>query len=269
MTKIIFFDLDGTLLNEEKQILNENKEAIKKARENGIEVVICSGRQQSQVRFYKEEAGAGRYVITTNGAEIYDTEADEQLFNCSLEKDFCKEFYNYIMEKGLFFRLDTKYARYFNQEKNRIMNEILFNEEPNRFFKENDILQISVGSIDSKKIDDTIQYLKKFSDIKIENRYIAKLTAGPLDIINIINKNASKGNAIRGLCKYLKINLEDAVCFGDDSNDISMFQIVGHPVAMGNAFDELKLIAKEVTKKNDEPGIAEVLNRLIEENKEQ
>ena len=269
MKKIVFFDLDRTLLNSDLDILEENKKAIKNARENGVEIAICSGRQQSQVRFYQEKSGAGRYIITTNGAEIYDTLEEEQLFKCPLEENFCKDLYNYIIKNDLFFRIDTKYARYFNEEHNRILNEVLFDEEPNKFFNENDVLQFSVGSVDSEKIDKLIEYLKKFPEVKVECRYIARITADRLDIINILNKNASKGNAIRGLCKYLKIDFKDAVCFGDDYNDISMFQAVGYPIAMRNACDELKNMAKEVTSDNNEPGIAEVLNRMIEENKEQ
>ena len=269
MKKIVFFDLDRTLLNKELEIFEENKEAIKNARESGIEIVICSGRQQSQVRYYQEKAGAGRYIITTNGSEIYDTQEEEQLFKLPLEIEYCKEIYNYIIENGLFFRIDTKYARYFNEEHNRIMNEILFDEEPEKFFNENDVLQFSVGSTDSKKIDELSEWLKKFEYAKIENRYITRITADKLDVINIVNKSVSKGNAIRGLCKYLKIDLEDAVAFGDDMNDISMFEAVGYPVAMGNANDELKAMASEITLENDQPGIADVLNRFIKENEEQ
>ena len=266
MKKIVFFDLDGTLLNEKKKIFSENKDAIKKARENGIEVVICSGRQQSQVRFYQEIAGASKYIITTNGAEIYDTELKEQLFYSAIEEEICNEIYKYVMKKNLFFRIDTKYARYFNQEKNRVMDEVLFNENPDKFFQENIVLQYSVGSINSTDIDELIDYLKKFPSIKIENRYLAKLPEDLLDIINIVNKSVSKGNAIRGLCKYLKINFEDAVAFGDDLNDISMFEAVGYPIAMGNAYTDLKNMAKEIILENTKPGIAEVLNRLIDEN---
>lgn len=269
MTKIIFFDLDGTLLTKEKHVLEENKKAIKKALDNGIEVVICSGRQKGAVRTYQEEAGAGRYVITTNGAEIYDTKEEEQLFSCSLEKSFSRMFYDYIVDNDLFFRIDTKYARYFNQERNRVTDdEVLFEENPNEFFAENDILQISIGSMDSSKIDNAVEFSKSFSDIKIETRYITEITKDRLDVINIINKNASKGNAATGLCKFLKIDPKEAVAFGDDYNDVSMLKAVGHPVAMGNAFDDIKQIATEVIKTNDEPGISEILNRLIEENKE-
>lgn len=268
MTKIIFLDLDGTLLTEEKYVLEESKKSIKKAIENGIEVVICSGRQKEAIIKYQKEAGTGRFVITTNGAEIYDTGSEEQLYNCSIEKKYLRMIFKYILENDLFFRIDTKYARYFNQERNRITeDEILFDEDLEKFIEENDILQISIGSKDSKDIDNVVKFLNKFSDIKIENRYITEITADRLDVINIINKNASKGNAVLGLCKYLKINPEEAVAFGDDYNDLSMLRAVGHSVAMGNAFEDIKYIASEVTKTNNEPGISEVLYRLIEENK--
>ena len=269
MKKIVFFDLDRTLLNSDLEVLEENQEAIKKALENNIEIVICSGRQQSQVRYYQEKAGAGRYIIAANGAEIYDTLEEEQLFNCSLEKEFCRELYNYAVDKDLFFRIDTRYARYFNQEQNRLLDEILFDEEPNKFFNDNNVLQFSIGSVDSKKIDELIGYLRRFPNVKVECRYTSRITEDKLDIINILNKNASKGNAISGLCKYLKIDSKDAFAFGDDYNDLSMLEAVGHPIAMENACDELKSIAEEVISDNNKPGIAEVLNRIIEENKEQ
>ncbi len=267
MKKIVFFDLDGTLLNEEKEIIIENKEAIAKARNNGIEVVICSGRPQSQVLYYQKIAGAGNYIITTNGAGIYDIETKQQLYSCGLDKDFCKLFYKYVLDNDLFFRIDTKYARYFNKEENRIFDEVLFKEEPEEFFNENLVEQFSISSVDSKQVDDVIKYLENFNDLKVENRYFFYTNNKNYDTINIINKNASKGNAIRGLCKYLKIDLKDSIGFGDDYNDISMFKAVGYSICMGNAKDEVKVFAKEVIDDNNNPGISKVLYQVIEENK--
>ena len=60
MFKIVFFDLDGTLLNSKKEVLEENKKAIQNALDNGIEVCICTGRQKTAARHYQEMAGAGR-----------------------------------------------------------------------------------------------------------------------------------------------------------------------------------------------------------------
>ena len=68
------------------------------------------------------------------------------------------------------------------------------------------------------------------------------------------------------MCKYLKIKPEEAIAFGDDLNDISMMKSV-YGVAMSNALDEVKAFAKEITTTNEELGIAEILNRIIEERK--
>ena len=98
MKKIVFFDLDGTLLTSKREILKENIDAIKKIRENGVEVCLCSGRQQEVMKKYQEISGAGRYLICTNGAEIFDTEAKEELYSAPLEEDVCIKLFEYAME---------------------------------------------------------------------------------------------------------------------------------------------------------------------------
>lgn len=262
MFKIVFFDLDGTLLTHKKEVLEENKKAIKRALENGIEVCICTGRQKTAAEHYRQMAGAGRYIICENGAEIYDAVSKEELFTCPLEKEFCKRLYEHALSKKLFVRIDTKYARYITDMKLKVIDEIPMEEDYEKFFEENDVLQLSIGSTNGKDIDEVIEMLD--SSVKVENRFISGYLPVEHEIINIINTSASKGNGILGLCKYLKINPEEAMAFGDDLNDISMMKSV-YGVAMGNAFDEVKILAKEVTKTNEEPGIAEILNRIIEE----
>lgn len=264
MFKIVFFDLDGTLLTSKQQILDENKIAIKNALDNGIEVCICTGRQKTAARHYQEMAGAGRYVISDNGAEIYDTKTNEQLFNCSLEKEFALNMYKFVLENKLAVRVDTKYGRYVNDMRYSVLDDMPMEDDYEKFFNENDILQMSVGAEDSKIIDGIIERLN--SDVKVENRFITALIPDKLDMVNLVNSSASKGNAILGLCKYLKIQPEEAMAFGDDWNDFSMMNSV-YGVAMGNGHEELKALAKEVTKTNDEPGIAEILNRIVEEKK--
>lgn len=266
MFKIVFFDLDGTLLTSKKDVLEENKVAIKNALDNGIEVCICSGRPQSAIRYYQQMSGAGRYIIADNGAEIYDTKEDEQLFKCPIEEPICLELFEHVLKNNLFVRIDTKYARYINRMDYKILDEVPMEEDYKKFFKENDILQISIGSNNAKDIDEIVAKLDE--SLKVENRFIAENLPGDVHVINIINKSASKGNAILGLCKFLKIKPEEAMAFGDDYNDISMMNSV-YGVAMGNAYDEIKNLSREVLRTtNNEPGIAEVLNRIVEERKE-
>ena len=80
-----------------------------------------------------------------------------------------------------------------------------------------------------------------------------------LTVINIVNSSVSKGNAISGLCRYLKINIEDSVAFGDDLNDMSMFRIANESYAVANADEELKKIATGIIESNENDGVAKWL----------
>lgn len=266
MKKIVFFDLDGTLLTTEKEVLKENYEAIKKARENDIEVCICTGRPISAARTYQEMSGTGRYIICANGAEIYDIEEEEELFAAALEEEVCIKLFEYATQNNLFMRIDTKYGRYINNAEYKILNDIVFDEDYKKFFKENKILQFSIGSLDSNIIDKIENAVNETGYMKVVSRFISSIIPVKLNVINIVNSSVSKGNAVNGLCKYLKIDLKDSIGFGDDYNDITMLNTVGYGVAMGNASEDVKKIAKEVISNNDEPGIAEFLNKLILEN---
>lgn len=77
------------------------------------------------------------------------------------------------------------------------------------------------------------------------------------------NKEACKGNAIKAFCEILLIDLKDTVAIGDDFNDISMFKVVGHSVVMGNATDEVKKCADEITLSNEDDGVAVFLENLF------
>lgn len=265
MVKVVFCDLDGTLLTTKKEILDENIEAIKRTRESGIEVYICSGRHINDVRPYREKAGAGKYTISINGTEISDEETQDVLFDCALDEDFCIKAYEYALENKLFFRIDTKYARYINIERYIIKREIIFDEpDYKKFFRENKVLQMTLGSRNSEDINKVENLYKDDPRIRIANRFMSGMLPDSVDMIEFINPSASKGNAIIGLCKFLRIDPKDAVAFGDDNNDISMLEAVGRGIAMGNALNSVKEVANEVIENNNEAGIAKVLNEIVD-----
>ncbi|MNI91242.1 putative phosphatase [compost metagenome] len=85
-------------------------------------------------------------------------------------------------------------------------------------------------------------------------------------LTQISGKQASKESGIKKLCEIYGVSTEDTICFGDDSNDMGLFQLCGRSVAMGNAIEELKSIATEVTASNDEDGVAQVLEMMLRNN---
>ena len=77
--------------------------------------------------------------------------------------------------------------------------------------------------------------------------------------IEITQKDAQKGKALEHLCRYLGIYMEEVMAIGDNENDHSMLVRAGYPIAMGNANEEIKKIAKYVTASNDESGVAKAI----------
>lgn len=264
MYKAVFLDLDGTLLTDDKQVSEENKKAIKYAQGKGGIVCICSGRQKDAVKAYKELAGCDRYMICSNGTQIYDCDNEEELFSCSLDQDVCNILTKLVVENDFYIRIETSYCRYVNSKDYFIKYEVILedNKELFKLIEDNKILQITIGTKTEEDIKKVVKYIENLNrnDIKIENVFAPDKHASDAWSANIINTNASKGNAIHGLCKYLKIDINDVIAIGDDNNDISMIKNVGLGVAMGNASEDVKTCAKEITKTNMENGVAEILN---------
>ena len=260
MVKIICFDLDGTLLTDDKNILEENRNAIKRAKENGIEIVICTGRQNVAAKTFNEIIGPNKYMICNNGAEIIDLQTGEDLFTCPIDKEITKSIYSWIAENEniVGFKFDTKYARYVNKN-------------DDRFFDNNDILQMSVVFYNLEKREEFVERINLLNGIKVENKFsLMNEKTGEDDFyLNVINSSVSKGNSINGLVRYLKLNMDNVVCFGDGINDLSMIQMVGHGIAMENANEILKENADEVIGDNNTDDISKVIDRIILENEQE
>lgn len=260
MYKAIFLDLDGTLLDDQKNISDENKEAIKYAKANGALVCIASGRPICATKNFWKIANPSKYIIYSNGAGIYDCDKNESLFTVGIEKEICICLYNYSIQNEICIRFDTPYGRFVNDEKYILNSDALFHEDGIQIISDNDILQISFICEDKEKIRNAFKYVNENikSNIKVEDMFVTG-TENNFFAISIVNSSVSKGNAIYGLCKYLKIDIKDAIAIGDGINDISMIKMVGFGVAMGNATVELKQNAKEVTSTNNENGVAKIL----------
>ena len=261
MYKAVFLDLDDTLLDNEKNISKENIEAIQYVKEKGGLVCIASGRSIEMTKEYKKLADASRYIIYSNGAGIFDCDANDKLFSADIEKETCFDLYNYATKNDFGIRIDTPYGRYITDEKYAVGFEILLNPgEGKDIIIDNDILQLSLITETENQRKDMIDFVNQniSKTVKVENVFKTGRKE-EFFAINIINTSASKGNAINGLCKFLKININDVIAIGDGVNDISMIKTAGCGVAMENGAPELKAVADEITTTNLENGVAKIL----------
>lgn len=264
--KAIFIDIDGTLTNSKREVTTVTKEAIKRIINMGIKVVICSGRGNKYVQNKAKEANTSEYIITSNGAQIYDFNERKALYQKGIEKDTLKNIVQFINDKKIGCIINCPTIRYSNKYLKRMMDpeELKFNN----FDEINDkiFLQLVVETDNYNSMKNIMDYIDKYKDIHVLNisrNYIKGITTDNKYYIDVNNIDVNKGNAIAEFLKIFNISKDDALCFGDHINDTDMFYACKYKIAMGNANEELKRISSYVTLKNDEDGVAYFLNNYI------
>ena len=290
MIKLIASDMDGTLLNHNHKIPKENVELINYAKNQGIEFVVATGRAYYEALPALNEENINCDVISFNGGIVYDKNSNiisitpmlpkdlyytieilksfdisyqlytkNTIYTTSIETDI-NAYIDLIRSNG--YEPDVEHLRAEAQQKldvgyiTEVENiELYLNE------KENPPIKIIAISNDISKLENAAKLLSENTSISV--------TSSGANNIEIMHKNATKGEALKEIAKIYGINLENAVAIGDNLNDQAMLDIVGYSVAMKNGNTILKEQAKYVTEKtNSEGGVADTIFKLIEENNE-
>jgi Cof subfamily protein (haloacid dehalogenase superfamily) len=267
MIKLIALDLDGTTLDPERKLSPEVIEAIGKARACGVQVVICTGRPLLGVRDILDTLNlrkAGDFVITYNGALVQRADTGEEFISQGISGEEFLDLDNAARKAKLHIHAHTRDGIYTTNRdigKYSVFEASLV-DMPLHYRTAEEIQKLEllkVMMIDEEEIlDEGIAYLPfeifdNFNLIKSAPYYL-----------EILNKKVSKGNAVKLLAEKLCLDLEDEVMtIGDEENDRSMLEIVGHSVAMGNATDDIKKAARYITKTNAESGVAWAINQWV------
>ena len=290
MIKLIASDMDGTLLNHNHKIPKENVDLINYAKNQGIEFVVATGRAYYEALPALNEENINCDVISFNGGIVYDKNGNIISITPMLPKDL---YYTIEILKSfdISYQLYTKntiYTKSIETDINAYIDLIRSNgydpdvehlraeaqeklemgyitEVENIEFylneKENPPIKIIAISNDISKLENAAKLLSENTNISV--------TSSGANNIEIMHKDATKGEALKEIAKIYGINLENTVAIGDNLNDQAMLDIVGYSVAMKNGNTILKEQAKYVTEKtNSEGGVADTIFKLIEENNE-
>ena len=288
MIKLIASDMDGTLLNHNHKIPKENVKLINFAKNQGIEFVVATGRAYYEALPALNEENINCDVISFNGGIVYDKNGNiisitpmlpkdlyytieilksfdisyqlytkNTIYTTSIETDI-NAYIDLIRSNG--YEPDVEHLRAEAQQKldvgyiTEVENiELYLNE------KENPPIKIIAISNDISKLENATKLLSENTSISV--------TSSGANNIEIMHKDATKGEALKEIAKIYGINLENTVAIGDNLNDQAMLDIVGYSVAMKNGNTILKEQAKFVTEKtNSEGGVADTIFKLIEQN---
>lgn len=271
-SKILFLDLDGTLLNDQKDCTEKNRRAMERAIARGHRLVITSGRPLKSALLQAERlglAGEGCYVIAYNGAVLYDCSHRKEIFRKALPLEAVYRIFDEANRR----RVHIQTYR----GENVIVEPGNDNETVRRY--------CSLAGMSFQVVEDIRRALAEppvkallidFQDrnsIEAMKQWICAQMQGSVDCcfssqsyLEVVPAGVNKGCAVTTLCQKLGIAVRNAVAVGDEANDISMLQAAGVGVAMQNAAPEVKAAADYITERdNNQDGIEEVIERFLGE----
>ncbi len=266
--QIVALDLDDTLLKHDLTISDYTVDILQKVVEKGIYVMLCSGRIDDAMLPYVRQldiAGSnfGRYMITQNGTNILDLHLRLSIYSHQLDYDIAMHVYNLLEEYGVTahvydssFIFTCKYTEW--GDKDAILsglNKELIEDYP-EFLKRGFPKMVIPGEPETLKILEA--RLKK----EIGDRCVI-FTSKPF-FLEVLPKNAGKGEALVWIAEQLNVPIENVMGFGDSMNDESMMNLAGKSVAMINGLDHIKDIAVFNTEfSNDEDGVAKFIEKFV------
>ena len=265
--KLLVLDVDGTLLNNEKEISKRTLSTLLKAQHTGIRIVLASGRPTSgllPLAKALEMGNFGGYIVSYNGAQIINAENGEVMF----DKRINPELIPYLEKKARknnfsIFTYHDEYLLTDNADNVHIRREAWLN---NLRIMEEEEFSIAIDFAPCKcvLVSDDEEALRG-----LENHWKRRLD-GVLDVfpsepyfLEVVPCGVDKANTLGVLMEQLGVKREEVIAIGDGVADVTMLQLAGKSVAMGHAQDSVKICADYVTASNEEDGVAQAVEKLV------
>lgn len=269
-SRIFFFDLDGTLLNSHKEVSPGNRAALDAALAQGHRVVIATGRALPDALRLARRLnldGDGCYVLSYNGAVIYDCTQKRVIYGRALDRGAMEGLYREAHKRNL--HIQTYDDRYILLEPQYVDNEEIRyycggRSIPCRIIPGLEAVEQPVYKVLLINLQDRAR-LEDFSRWVNETyRGTLKSFFSSASYLEVVEAHVDKGEAVERLCALLGYDLQDSVAAGDQENDISMIRRAGLGVCMQNGIEAAKQCADYVTvQDNDHDGVAEMIEKVL------
>ena len=250
MKTCLFTDLDGTLLDNNGIVSDENKAAIKYAVDNGKNVILCSGRNWRSLKYYEKMLGLDRqgfFGVAYNGGAIYVNKEDskEFLYRKMLDKYIA---FDLLIDLKQRLESDMHILVYANEDRLIAEENVLSTEVYARYRKLNicfvgDFLKIQTD-FGKVLLNGPFEKLEKIRiDMIPKYKGRANIFFSAHELLELGPVGVNKGNAIKFLSEYMNIPLDEIIAIGDEANDIEMLKTAGLGLAVANATEPAKQVA--------------------------
>lgn len=276
MGKIIFLDIDGTLLDYDMQLPESAVKAIRAARAKGHKVYLCTGRSKAENPQEIWDIGTDGY-IGGNGSYVEDN--GEVIMHQRITKEQCKHIVDWLHERGLEFYLESNNGLFGSEHFREAGREYMIKYAMGKGVSEESVKDAQITTFfpdmifggelyrdDVNKVSfllnsyqDHLDSVKEFPDLKpgTWGGRGEEALFGDLGV-----KDITKARAIDILLKHLGADIKDTIAFGDAKVDIPMLEYCNYGVAMGSGGDEIKAMADYVTDAVDKDGLYHGFKKL-------
>ena len=271
--KLIAIDLDGTLLHSDRTLSDENIQAIREAKEAGVQVILCTVRPLLAMNYLLDEIGLrdeGDLAITYNGGLIQKTQTGEVVRQMTLNREECIEVFelgrdlhlpvNFIDLKHIYEppypeAAESIYMSDRRKDTTKIdlqFKEVDIDNLPEPFFINKIVMSRPGEELDAMIPKIPAAYHDKFNIYKSQEF-----------ILEILPPSVDKGSAMRFIGEALGFEKHQIMGLGDQENDLTLVSEAGLGVAMDNAIPAVKEVADYITKSNNENGVAHAINKFV------
>lgn len=274
--QLLALDIDGTLLDKNGRVSPASLKAIREASASGVIVVLATGRDYDGIPWEQLKGVDIPYVITTNGSAIYRTKDRKCLHEECIPVKIMIPVLEYLLSKKVYINIFIDGKNYTPREvfpyvENLDLPDYVIREIMERRTGMDDVIAyIKGGKARIQKVTLNFQSLADGSLLNQEDvwSYLKAcpeicVVDGGLHNPEFTRADVNKGNGLKFLAEYLKIQMEHTMAVGDSENDLEILKQAGLGVAMKNAPDKVKKQANVVTRSNEEDGVAYAIEKYV------
>lgn len=267
--KLIVTDLDGTLMAPDHlTVTKRTKDALEKAHNMGVKIAIATGRTLGLIANVTNQIPFCDYVIYSNGAAVYDRNQKRDIYENKISPEITGMLLEDIDKYNVYYNAYFDGEIYVPESKmqyyvNRGLPQAFLDE----FMRLSNVCSDMISQSQGKSAEViaiysvTDEQKKHFTELFTQNKlYVTSSIPGEIEVTA---PNVNKGEAVKGFCEKLGIDKSEVMAFGDAMNDYEMLSFAGESVAMGNACDECKKVAKHIAPTNAEDGLAKTVESMI------
>lgn len=268
--ELIAFDMDGTLLDSHKRILQGSQDAIAKAVDHGKIVILNTGRSPAELEEYFDVLDGVQYLNCISGAYVYDRKNQREIYTKTLDIPIIQQLLEVSQKEDTMVQLLTKESivqrdkipqmNHYHMSVYQSMYERVTTKMDHLYQEyNNDPFEVAKVNIYHTSKEARERTKQRIRELNLQVEFVdAEKTSVEISALNV-----HKGIGLKKLCEYLDIPLSQTIVVGDADNDIEALKIAGLAVAMGNGKESVKKLADVIVSGHDEDGCQEVIEKYL------